>query len=305
MQIDFGQIPGSTPQNSTTAPYSNTTALSKRDIDWDPTYSLNFNTALPQDTTIASLEPYISVVANTASFTSTATFSGHLDYNFWGFKVEQLYFDLDITFDANLNLTSSIQGAYSQTFSYSPSSLALAPISIPGILTLGPALDFSIGAQISADAGVNVVTHTEVTLQDGKVHVDLLNEGNTGTSGWTPQTTASATLDVAASVEVNPYVLLGVELAVDFLGGLVDLSSGINANATLVNQVTAEAGVGIGTGTGVTTLTGTVNGVCEDGVEYMSDFVFGITGFVTQFYSKELYAVEISVFDKCWSLGGL
>jgi hypothetical protein len=305
MQIDFGQIPGSTPQNSTTAPYSNTTDLPKRDIDWDPTYSLNFNTALPQDTTIASLEPYISVIANTASFTSTATFSGHLDYNFWGFKVEKLYFDLDVAFDANLNLTSSIHGAYSQTFSYSPSSLALAPISIPGILTLGPALDFSIGAQISAGADVNVVTHTEVTLQDGNVHVDLLNEENTGTSGWTPRTTASATLDVAASVEVNPYVLLGVELAVDFLGGLVDLSSGINANATLVNQVTAEAGVGIGTGTGVTTLTGTVNGVCADGVEYVSDFVFGITGFVTQFYSKQLYAVEIPVFDKCWSLSGL
>lgn len=293
MQIDFGQIPGSTPQNST-----------KRDITWDPTYSLSFNTALPQDTTIASLNPYLSVIANTASFTSSANFKGHLDFNFLGFKVEALYFDLDVAFDANLDLTSSIHGSYSQTFSYAPSGLTLAPITIPGILTLGPALDFSIGAQISADADVNVVTQTEVVLKDGNVHVDLLNEANTGTTGWTPQSSASATLDVAASIEVNPYVLLGVELAVDFLSGLVDLSSGINANATLVNELTGQASVKIATGTGVTVPTGLVNGACENGVEYKSDFLFGITAFVSQYYSKELYAVEVPIFDKCWSLVG-
>jgi hypothetical protein len=304
MQIDFGQSLGSSPSNSSAGPpYSNTTATSKRDIDWDPTYSLNFNTALPPNTTIASLDSYISVVANTASFTSSARFTGHLAYNFWTVNVEQLYFDLDVAFDANLDLTSVINGSYSHDFEYAPSSLAVAPISIPGILTLGPALDFAIGAQLSADAGVNLVTQTEVSLQDGNVHVDLLNETNTGTSGWTPQSSASATLDVEATVQLNPYVLLGVELAVDFLGGLLDLSSGINANATLANELIATGDVAAGTASGVSTATGTVNGVCEDGVEYEANFIFEITGFVTSFYSSQIYAVEVPIFDKCWSLG--
>jgi hypothetical protein len=308
MQIDFGQILGLTPTNTTTgSSYSNTTAIKKRDIDWDPTYSMNFNTTLPANTVIASLDPYINVTANTASFTSTATFNGHLDYNFWGFKVEALYFDLDVTFDANLDLTCAINGIYSHDFEYAPSSLAVAPITIPGILTLGPALDFAIGAQISADAAeVQITTQTEVSLQDGNVHIDLLNEANTGTSGWTPQSSASATLDVDATVELNPYVLLGVELAVDFLGGLLDLSSGITANATLSNQLTAMADVDAwtGTSTGMSTSAGAVNGTCEDGVEYKCDFIFGITGFVTQFYSSQIYGVEVPVFDKCWSLVG-
>jgi hypothetical protein len=192
----------------------------------------------------------------------------------------------------------------SHNFEYSPASLAVAPISIPGILTLGPALDFAIGAQIGASADLHITTQTEVSLQDGNVHVDLLDEANTGTSGWTPTTSASATLDVDATVELNPYVLLGVELAVNFLGGLLDLSSGISANATLANQLTAMAGVTAGTTTGVTVPSGSVNGVCENGLEYKADFIFGITGFVTQFYSTQIYAVEVPIFDKCWSFGG-
>lgn len=312
MEIDFGQSLGSTPSNSTTGPpYSNTTATSKRDIDWDPTYSLNFDTSLPPNTAIASLDSYISVIANTASFTSSASFTGHLAYNFWRVRVDQLYFDLDVAFDANLDLTSSINGGYSNDFEYAPSSLAITPITIPGILTLGPALDFAIGAQLSADADVQITTTTEVSLQDGNVHIDLLNEANTGTSGWTPTTTASATLDVEANVQLNPYVVLGVELAVDFLGGLLDLSSGINANATLANQliatgdVTGSAGISSGgdVSASVSTVAGAVNGVCEDGVEYEANFIFEITGFVTSFYSSQIYGVEVPIFDQCWSLG--
>jgi len=312
MQIDFGQILGSTSNSTAGSSYSNTTTTTKRDITWDPTYSLNFNTALPPNTTIASLDSYISVTANTASFTSSASFTGHLDYNFWSIKVEQLYFDIDVAFDANLDLTSNINGGYSHSFEYDPSSLSIAPITIPGILTLGPAIDFAIGAQISADADLEITTQTEVSLQDGNVHVDLLDEANTGTSGWTPTTTASATVNVDATVELNPYVLVGVELAVDFLGGLLDLSSGINANATLLNQLTAMGDVtgsvavtsGGSVSTSVSTASGAVNGVCEDGLEYKADFIFGITGFVTQFYSSQIYGVEVPIFDKCWSWEG-
>jgi hypothetical protein len=299
MQIDFGQIIESSRSNSTTGPYSNTTTISKRDITWDPTYSINFTTALPPNTQIASIPPYLSVTANAASFTSSATFSGHLDFNFWAFTVEQLYIDLDVAFDAHLALTASLNAAYTQNFQYAPATLAVAPINIPGILTLGPAVIFAIGAQIGADAIITVTTSTDVNLKDGNVHVDILNISNTAASGWTPTYSTTATVDIDATAEVNPYVQLEVELAVDFLGGLLDLSSGIKANATLSNLLTAEVGISAGAGTGVTI----PSQVCDPGLEYQSDFLFAITGFVTQFYSVTIWQVDIPLFDKCWTWG--
>jgi hypothetical protein len=305
MQIDFGQALAPTPSNST-GPYSNSTALakSKRNINWDPTYSLSFDQALTADTVLASYEPYINVVANTASFTSSAAFKGRLSYNFWKVKVEELYFDINVAFDANLRLTADINAAYNGAFTFAPDVLKVAPVNIPGVLVLGPSLNFAIGIQIGAVADVTVKTHTEVTLVNGLAHVDLLKQANTITSGWVPAYVAEASADAGAAVDLNPFVQLGVELAVSFLGGLLDLSSGIKANATLTNQLIIGAAAGAGASTSGTTVTlpsGTVDGVCQNGFEYKSDFIFGVVGYVTQFYSATLYSVKVPVFDKCWA----
>lgn len=120
------------------------------------------------------------------------------------------------------------------------------------------------------------MTQTDVGIKDGNVHIDFLDSANTAASGWTPTYAASATVNAEPAVELNPYILLGVELAVDFLGGVLDLSSGINANATLSNVLRAEIGISAGTGTGVTVPSAAdASGVCEEGLEYKSDFILG------------------------------
>lgn len=304
MQIDFGQGQHLSPSNST-ASFSNSTstALRRRNIKFDPTYNLNFNTALPANTVLASIQPYVQVTANTASFTSFASFKGHLDYDFWKIKMKELYFDINIGFDANLQLTGDINAAYQGAFAYAPNTLKVATVSIPGILVLGPSLSFAIGVQIVAAADVTVITHTQVTLANGLAHVDLLKEANTATLGWKPTYVAEATVDGDTAIQLNPYVQLGVEFAVDFLGGLLDLSSGVKANATLTNKLTLMAGVGAGAssgGTNVSIPTGAVDGVCQNGFKYKSDFIFSVVGYVTQFYSATIYTVKVPVFDKCW-----
>jgi hypothetical protein len=300
MQLGFGQLLSPPPGNTTAAPYSNITSPSKRDIQWDPTYSLGFPISLPPNTSLVSLGSYLNVTANTASLTTTASFSGHLDYDFWTAKLQTLSLDLAISLTATLDLTAAAAAAITHTFTYSPASLSLTPasITIPGILSLGPTLDFSLGAQLSADAAATVVAHAEAILSDGSVHVDLLDEANSGTAGWTPQTNVSVALQGAASVVVSPFVLLGVEVAVEFLGGLVDLGAGVDANATWVNEVVAQDAEEVGTAGEVT---GSADGgACAQGLEYKSDLVFEIDGFVTGFYNKELYGVEVPVFDNCW-----
>ncbi|KAH8585516.1 hypothetical protein B0O99DRAFT_646758 [Bisporella sp. PMI_857] len=308
MQIDFGQESSTTPNNSTGF-YSNSTATAnaKRNINWDPTYSLSFNRSLAANTVLASYDPYVKVVANTASFASAASFKGRLSYNFWKVKVEELYFDFNLGFDANLRLTGDVNAAYQGSFTYAPDALKIAPVNIPGIIVLGPSLNLAIGVQVIAVADVTVTTHTQATLVNGVAHVDLLTKANTYTSGWTPAYIAEATADAEAAVQLNPFIQLGAELAVNFLGGLLDLSSGVKANATLTNQLTISAGAGAvaaTNGTSVSIPTGTLNGVCQNGVEYKSDFIFTVVGYVTQFYSTTLYAIQLPVFDKCWTWAG-
>lgn len=305
MEIDFGQNFSPLPSNST-APYSNSSssALASRNINWDPTYSLNFDKALPSDTVIASIQPYLEVVANTATFTSSASFKGHLSYNFWKARVSELYFDINIAYDANLRLTGKLNASYQDSLAYAPDILSISPVNIPGILTLGPALNFAIGVQIVASADLTVTTHTQVTLANGVAHVDMLTQANTATSGWKPTYVAEATVSGDAGIQLNPYVQLEIELAVKFLGGLVDLSSGVRAKATLTNELTVmNLSAATSTNGGSTALvpSGAVNGVCQDGFKYKSDFIFAVIGFVTKFYTATIYSATVPVFEKCWA----
>jgi hypothetical protein len=92
---------------------------------------------LPADTTLYSFSPYLTVTADTASFSSNVTFSGYLKYNWLTFKLSDLYFDIDVGFASSLELTarseppttppSPTHPPLSSTASQSPAFSASAP----------------------------------------------------------------------------------------------------------------------------------------------------------------------------------
>ncbi|KUJ24151.1 uncharacterized protein LY89DRAFT_13540 [Mollisia scopiformis] len=282
-QISFGAVPG--------------VALAKRDLTIDPSFTISPSLALTPDTVLYSYSPYVTVTADTASFTSNVTLSGYLEYNWFLFKMEKLYIDIDAGFTADLAISAEVTSAYSTTFTYAPTALFYG-LTVPGVLELGPQLQFSVDAEISASEAVTITSEVTLALADGNVHVDLLDESNAGTSGWTPTYTASANISGEVDAALNPTAALTVEIAINFFGGLLDLSTGLTAKPGFNNSfiLTAAKGVDL---SGVQNLT--TSGTCAEGLELASNFPFSVEAFVTEFYSTELYSVDLPILADCFS----
>jgi hypothetical protein len=283
--------------------------ISKR-LAWNPSTSITFSEGLDNNTVLYSDGKYVSVVAEEAFFTSTITFSGYLNYNFWGFKLQDLYFDIDTYFNAEVGLSADVAAAYTKSFTYKPEELSYSLISVPGIVSLGPGIAFGIGVDLSASASVGVKAGLGVTLPDGNVHIDLLNNDKTATSGWTPKYHSYANITEAADVRIDASAEVTVELAFELLGGLVDLSSGLTATPGFANtfRLRGNQSASInGTGTNVTTgvsIPADKKGECAsaNGVAFQSDFFFKLTAFATQWWRKQLYSTTVPLWKYCYSI---
>ncbi|WYZ43533.1 hypothetical protein EsH8_VI_001232 [Colletotrichum jinshuiense] len=286
-EISFSNVPVQNP------------AAAKRDIKWDDNGVHITNTlALPAATTLFTYDPYVAITADEASLTSNMTFSGKLKYTIIPPQVEQLALDIDTTFAAALGLTVDVKAPYSGNFTYDPEDLGYNFVDIPGIIKLGPALGFAIGVELEADAAASVTADLGLSFPDAKLHLDLVNSSLSTATGWDPVWTANANISEKAAVGVNPYVDLGVQLVFEILGGAIDLSSGVTSRSKLVNDFTLSASQGAGTGgIGI----GQDNTGCQEGFAIKSDFFFSVIGFATQWWSQELYSVEVPVADECYT----
>jgi hypothetical protein len=271
--------------------------LTKR-ITVDESTSLTFGDSI-EDVTLYELDSYLKFVADEAAFTSTVTFSGELVYNFWTFSVTSLYFDIDTEFAADLEISAYVGAGYSKSLTYEPDELVYSFLDVAGIVTIGPGIAFSIGLDFDSSADVNVTATGGVSISDGNVHVDLLDEDNTSTSGWTPVYTASVNISEAGTVEADVSASVTVELIVEFLGGLLDLSSGLTATAGFNNAFALSADQSADLTDGLSLSTD--DGTCNSGVSVASDFVFNVTAFVTSFYSVDIYSTDIPIVAECYT----
>jgi hypothetical protein len=266
-----------------------------------PSTALTFSDSLAAETVLLDVSPYVEIVADNASFSATVTFSGYLHYNFWTFKLTDLYFDMDTSFDAELDLSLGVGAAYSTSLSYAPDALSYSLVSVPGIISLGPGIAFAVGLNLSASAAVNVTTGASVSLSDGNVHLDVVDSSNNAATGWTPTYSGYANITEQAEINVDPYVSVSVELAFELLGGLLDLSTGITATPGFTNQFTLNATETAGfsdTTASASLPTGTG---CSQGIELETDFVFNLTAFATEWWSATLYSVDVPLWDYCYN----
>lgn len=282
-EITFGQMPA--------------TELAARNIVIDPSYTLKTDISLASNTVLYEYDPYVTITADKATFDANVTFSGYLSYNWLTFSLKSLYFDIDATMSAGVGISADVTASYATTFSYSPSTLFYG-ITVPGILELGPQLKFAVTGDISASAAVNVSTEFGIDLADGNVHIDFLNSALTSTSGWIPTYEVSADISGQAVAKLNPSAELTVELAINFFGGLLDLSSGVTVQPGFVNTFELSGGAGVDL-TGLTGLSS--NGTCSQGLMLDSEFTFAIDVFATQFYTVEVYNVTVPIVDQCFA----
>lgn len=239
----------------------------------------------------------MSVTAEEASLEAAVTFSGYFRYEWLEFTVTDFYFDIDASYTATVEIEASVGASYNTTFTYTPATLSYDAISIPGILDLGPELKFSVSAAVGASAEVDITAKASVNLPDGNIHLDLLTQDLT-TATWVPSYSVSATVSGKAVAQLDPYASLTIELAINLLSGIIDLSTGITASPGFQNTFTLAAGEGVDL-TVVSDLNST--GGCSEGLEIESAFTFDILAFATEWWSDTVYAVTVPIADECYS----
>jgi hypothetical protein len=290
-QLHFSSVPAGT--------------LTKR-LTLDPSFSVPFSKSLAKDTVLASVPPYLTITANEANFSSEITFSGYLYYDFWAFKLRQLYFDIDAEFAADVGLTANFAAAYNKSFTYAPSDLTYALINIPGIVQLGPGIAFGLDVDISASTAVDIAAGLSVAMPDGNVHVDLLDSLNTAATGWTPSYTPYANISAQADIRADANTSVTVEMALNFLGGLIDLSGGLTARPGVTNTFMLD--VNLATESPYKNMTTAElarkseanKNSCGDGVGWKTDFVFSLDAFATKLWSTTLVELGVPLWDHCY-----
>lgn len=193
---------------------------------------------------------------------------------------------------------------YNKTFSYSFSA-GTTNVAIPGVLSFGPTIGFAIGAEVVADAGVDVELSLGSEIYNGSVTLDYT--GNLSYAGsWHPTFSVGVNVSEAAGVSVTPFVQSNFDLAFSLLNGTYDISGGIAPRSSFPTTIAldAEQSVGAGASSDVApTVTDKVAGeTCTDGVEVTSIFDFALDAYVTGKWNDEvLYNVSIPVLDQCLS----
>ncbi|OLN81031.1 hypothetical protein CCHL11_09995 [Colletotrichum chlorophyti] len=282
--------------------------LSKR-LNLGGSASLTFAEGLADNTVLFSDGQYVNITADEAWFSSTITFSGYLKYNFWGFKLEALYFDLDTTFDSAVGVSVDVAAAYHDSIKYAPDALAYSLVSVPGLVELGPGVAFAIGLDLDISAAVGVSAGLSVALPAGNVHLDLVNGAKSSATGWEPKYSSYANITEQADVRIDASADVTVQLAAKLLGGLIDLSSGITASPGFDNRFKLRGDQKLQLNGNFTSVPHASADVPKDGlvcaekngVEFATDFYFNLTAFATKWWSGELYSTRVPLWDLCYS----
>lgn len=278
-----------------------TPSAARRDIVVDTADATIANEWDLPSVTIFEDEPYVTATAESGSVAVAVTVGGYLDFNIWSLRLEALSVDVETTASAELVLALDVDAAYSDTFSYG-AGVSYYFVNIAGIITFGPELSFAVGADVSADAAVSVVLDLGADIDNATIHLDLVGDA-TAAAGWEPTYHANLTLSEAGTVAVTPFVAVTVELALEILGGLLDLSAGLTPEVKFPTTVALDAAQDIDAGSAVTnvSITQKGSGPCADGAEVASAFAFTLDAFVTQFWSANLYNTTVSIADECYS----
>ncbi|KAM7201357.1 hypothetical protein V8F33_003457 [Rhypophila sp. PSN 637] len=282
MEMEFSSLPAAT--------------LVRR-IELNPKATISWSKSLPRTSVFKN--QYVDIAAESASFSTKLTFSGHLKFSFLTWSVKSLYFDVAAAFDASAVVSANLMAQYSKSITYSPDAISWSVVKVPGIVSLGPGVAFGLQLDFSASGQAGITAGVGFALPAGLIHIDLKNSANSYTSGWKPVYTAYANLTQAAVVDLDVGANLKVEMAFVLLGGVVDLSSGIAATPAIANTFTLHGTQNVSPG-GVLLPTATTCSAATNGVQLVSDFVFKVTAYVSKYWSKQLYSYETQILNKCY-----
>ncbi|XDG05738.1 hypothetical protein ABKA04_005353 [Annulohypoxylon sp. FPYF3050] len=265
----------------------------------EPGLSVASNFTIPSGTVIFAKDPDFSTTSNGGYLSDAAVIRGHFDFNVPSQQIQSLWFNIDAAFFGNLAVTFNLTGPLDNSnFAFTPGTFLPSSINIPGIFSLEPALHWVIGADVGTTGPVLHNSNITVTIPDGHVHVDFLNNTNSRAVGWGPRLTSSVSTEKAASGHLSPYVNFSVELSLDVLNGLFKTAGGVSARPQFINEINiAKSQSRIRKANHMLSLR---NVTCNSGFELRSDFNFSVSAYVVDKWDIPLYNTLIPVADECY-----
>ncbi|KAK7038715.1 hypothetical protein VNI00_010599 [Paramarasmius palmivorus] len=143
----------------------------------------------------------------------------------------------DITIDGNLA-------------EYNLPEVPLSPLTIPGLITVGPMINSAFGADWELGATGTFVARTGFGWKDMNIYLDLLNAGKSRAEPWTRLDTRP---EIAASITgkatLTPYFAVTLDLAVNILKGKLIAGAGLEAKTKtpLSAELKLSTDKGVGT----------------------------------------------------------
>lgn len=211
----------------------------------------------------------------------------------------EVYLETNTTSDLVLDFDFYVP--YNATFSHTE-AIETYTVDIPGVLSFGPDISFEIGAEVSADAGVDVTLDLSSAIENGTFTLDYT--GNLSYSGeWKPTFDISVSISEEAAVEVVPFVTSTFALDFSILGGEYNISGGIQPSSKFPTEISLAAEQGsAGSKRSEVTVTEAGAAGCSNGVQVESNFDFSLYAFVSGMWDDEyLYNVTVAVLDECLS----
>lgn len=284
MSISFENLP--------TSEYSS----KKRGISYDEDgLAISSDVTLDPNLDILAIDQ-VTVTANHVEVSSTVTYSGSLKYSIWDFKVTEFTFDVTKSTYHDLSLTLDFTAPYVYELGYDITPLAYYLVDIPGVLTLGPALSFGVGVNFTVEAELTVTADISSRVENGSIHIDLVNPDQSSISNWSPTYSATANITEKAAVIVDPYVATTIEMEAQILNGALDLSTGVTVSpnfpitfaATTTQDVASNGTISI------------PDEDCANGWGVNVDFEVGIEFFATQWASIDMTAYSVNIGSYCY-----
>ncbi|XP_044715149.1 uncharacterized protein HRG_11417 [Hirsutella rhossiliensis] len=146
----------------------------------------------------------VSLVADHLHIEAGVTFSGKIKMK-W-FSVTECWFDMSGHAALDLGLQLQLMAQFQETISKSTSPLTFPLLAVPGIITVGPAVQFGVGMDIAAIAALTAEANVKLDFPNAQWHVDLVDGEKSKSEGFTPNTEANVKLGGRASLLMDPFI---------------------------------------------------------------------------------------------------
>lgn len=129
---------------------------------------------------------------------------------------------------------------------------ALSDLVLGGVLTIGPAVKLSAGANLGFEASGSLLAGVTLDWHAINANVDIVNSGNTKIEGFRPDVTPSFQTEGSVTASVTPYVKVALEFTFGLLQGRFSRSVALvdQPSITATANVAGQAGLSDGQVTG-------------------------------------------------------